>query len=426
MSKDKKKKLTEKQSMIVRAVIFVIALGLAIWAFAKGTVEIGLKKPGYQNITADADEDAIMFAKGFDLEYWLDGSSNEIKRGINTLKSLYSPMLCLMYKQLDVEKEYNGMTNLATINAHIGEEIEVSDTLLEILKDAYARTLEEQGFNMFAGALYSHWRSILMLEDPTAFDPLSDADEAARIARLAEATSDLGNFRMTVTDEAKRLVRFDISSQYLELLREQEESFSIIDLNVMREAYIADAVCSQLEDRGYSNGYLCTPSGMIVSMSGHKGGEYCLYGFDGAAIVREGTMDIEPGRAYCGLRSFPLVDKERSYYSMPITDGVKGSGAGQYGMDSVLRGPESMLRTDPLGEGAASCYASVGSGSAVDACFICIRMYSAADTDEARKACGGTDDVAAFTVPGSGSGRVYTNAAGGQFIKLYPGILKEN
>lgn len=407
----KEHRMSERSRMIIRAIGFILALGIAIFAFTRGAVGIGRKSSGYQLVQTDPDEEAVLFASDFEFRYYLEGTSNEIKQALKELQSVYSPTLCRYYKLLDSEHEYTGYSNLATLNAHIGEDVCVNAELLEILKDAYAKTLEAQGFNMFAGAYYKHWDSILMLEEPMDFDPLVNADEAHRLETLADMTSDLSHFAFRVVDEAKGTVRIDVDDEYMAMLREQEESTAIVDMNLLREAYILDGVADSLTDKGYTQGYLGSAHGVIVSLPESVGGQYVLYGYDGDAITIDGTIDKQPGSAYCTFRNFAVSAEELRYYDIRVGGRIR------------LRSPFPIVDKSFFNSCIGATYAIADSGHAADAAYMCCRLNHTSSAEDAQAIVNSWADkgIAAYTLVGEDCDAVHTDQKGQGVISVYDG-----
>ena len=261
----------------LRIVLFVVFFIIAVVAFTNGVVNIGKKSAGYHTITANTDADALTYNNAVTFNYYFDGSSNEIKREIKELTSVYTSLLSSAYKSLDCVNQYNGVVSIGAINSNLGSTVSVSPQLYEVLKDAYAKTLENKGYNMFAGALYSEWQSILILDEPLDFDPYFNDFEAKRISDIAAMVNDLTNFKLEFLDEEKCLVRFDVSPAYKDFCTEYEIEAVAINLNLLKDAYMFDMLAKGLTDNGYNLGYLANKEGLAVCLSSRGTLQYDLY-----------------------------------------------------------------------------------------------------------------------------------------------------
>lgn len=317
----------------LRTVAFIIALAVAVTAFTMGILSIGHKDEGYQTVTAETDNEAVAYTDGVVFKYYMTGRSGAIKSQLKELTTVYSGVMKRAYKFLDAVNEYQGYSNLATINTAVSGgssgDIAVSPELYDILKRAYEYTLEGRGYNMFAGELYAYWNSILSLDEPEAFDPAADADEAQRLERLTKATSDLTNFNLEFVDDTQCIVRLSVSRDYLALLDDLEVpvnmtdgSYMILDLNLLRDAFLMEWVANELNSRQYTDGYLESSSGLMVSLAGHERGEYCEYDFSEAVPVTAGTVPACGNMAVSHFCNVPVGDKELGKYTFTSGESI--------------------------------------------------------------------------------------------------------
>lgn len=277
----------------LRIVLTAAAFVVAVIAFTFGAVRIGHKDPGYHVIEAKVDAEALLYNKAVTLKYWFDGSTNNIKRGINALTEVYTPLLAASYKQLDPHNLYTSVNGIATLNMNQGREIMVSEHLYAVLKDAYRRTLEGRGYNMFAGDLYAEWKSIQILDEPQAFDPALNSDQAARIAAIATQVSDLSNFRLEFLDDRTCLVRFSVSDSYAGFCRTNEIDSMPLDLNLLHDAYLMDWIAADLLAEGYDTGYLYTSEAQVLCLGSKGTLGYSMYTLENGNETAYAALDIE-------------------------------------------------------------------------------------------------------------------------------------
>lgn len=316
--KDDRIQVSEK-NVGLRVVFFVVAVLVAVGAFSYGISALGAKKSGYQLIEASADSDAPFYNKEITFGYYLEGSSGAIKKATKELVGIYTPILAAAYKQLDSSVEYAGAVSIGALNNHLGEEVGVSEELYDVLKDAYVRTLEGRNFNMFAGALYAEWKSILILDDPEGFDPLTNDAMAARFADIAAQVSNLDNFSLEFLDDEKHIVRFSVSDGYVAFCKDMEIEAGALDLNLLTNAYRLEMIASALEDLGFTDGYLLSQDGLAVTLSGCRRQGYALYGMEDGSVVERGSFEVEGSSRKAFMAAFPLGSYFGSYHS--VVDG---------------------------------------------------------------------------------------------------------
>ena len=277
----------------LRAILTAVAFVIAVVAFTVGIVRMGHKDPGYHAIEAKVDKDTVLMNKAVTLKHWFDGSSNEIKRGINALTEVYTQVLSSAYKELDHQNSYLGVVNIATLNEGKGQTFSVSEQLYAVLRDAYGRTQEQRGYNMFAGALYSHWKSILILDEPSDFDPAYNSDEGRRIAAIAAMVSDLSNFSLEFLDDASCLVRFSVSDRYERFCSEYEIDAPALDLNLLKDAYMMSWIADALYAEGYGTGYLYNAEAQVLCLGSRGTLGYDMYTIADGEETVYATVDLE-------------------------------------------------------------------------------------------------------------------------------------
>lgn len=395
MKKNKKQDPREQSHLTLRVIAFALAAVLGISAIGYGVSRIGHKDPGYYEIEVPADEDAPAYGNGFTLIYYFDGSSGEIRTQMNLVKELYASVLLRSYKLLDEETTYEGYVNLANLNGSIGQPCKVSQELFTILEDAWAKTQEARGFNLFAASLYAEWNSILSLDDISEFDPAENPDMAARIRALAEKSSDLGQFGLRF-DSDSLTVTVEVSQGYLDFLEENEYDATVLSTNLLKDAYRLELVSNALEEQGYCNGYLYTDSGLTLSLSGHSGGMYAMYGFDGDQVVQCAAVAAAADSASSFLRAFPLVENEILYH---IVSSPKGN---------RYYHPNFVTATGEFAGVLASSCAVRNDGDVVDCCYENLALFQLSSREEIAAAAAGST-LFACTFLGDPTVQVATN-----------------
>lgn len=326
----------------LRLVLFILALAVAVGAFTFGVYKITNKEPGIYTISASApsDGETMTYANGFHLQYSFSGSSNDIKDQMKLIQDVYSKALERAYKLTDAEHEYANYTNLATINTGLLLNGGVwtgkpGDELYSILADAYARMEEGDGYSMFAGALWSEWESILVLNDPEDFDPLNDPEELERIREIAQNTAVSGNFYIGV-GETDDEVTIAVNEAYFDLLEELEADMNVLSLGALREAYMLELTARALIRAGYAEGMLYTDSGLSAMLGDRMGTEYTLYTLNESGTEAATASEFVEGCSTCALfRAYPasenlyrgyIIDSEgQRYYRheyFSLTDGA--------------------------------------------------------------------------------------------------------
>ena len=313
------KKFFGDRKLVIRTVLFIVFFATAITAFTIGVINLAGNKEGYQTIEAEHSEEAPFYSKDFTFKYYFTGSSGEIRDRRKAVTALYSTTLLRAYKLLDPENTYDGFNNIASLNKEKGCSMSVGDELYNVLKDAYLRTSEQKGYNMFAGALYDYVYSILILEEPEAFDPVNDAEGAKRRDELVKLAGEPSNFNLSFEDDVNCTVSFNTSEIYDKAVEELEADAPALDLNLLKDAYILEIVGKTLAEAGYTDGYITSRSGLTVALSDREGMEYCIYGLHSGQTAILETLPSGSGAVFSAFKSFAF-GAEDMYYTVD-TDG---------------------------------------------------------------------------------------------------------
>lgn len=306
----------------LKVVLFIVFLVIAVSAFSYGVTLIGKKESGYQSISVSSSSqgsEVATFAKEISFSHYFEGTSNSIKKEVRTLQKVYTSILYDVCRQLDAENTYEGAVSLGALNSNLGVAVSVSPELYAVLKDAYSRTLEKKNFNMFAGALYAEWKSILILDDASEFDPLNNEYMTYRIGEIAKEVSDLSNFTLEFLDDSTCTVLFDVSEHYLAFSSEFELSSVVLDLNLMANAYKLSLLAQELEALGYKNGYLVSNDGLVVTLSETFEQSFVLYGIENenplsSNIVERGAVAVSGAASKVYMSAFAFG----SYYNATV------------------------------------------------------------------------------------------------------------
>ena len=336
------KELFKDKKTVIRIILFVAALILAATMFSRALLGLSKNKEGYQTIAAYPTEDAPLYANGFTFNYYFSGTSGEIRDKVKEVTAAYSNALSRAYKLLDAENEYAGYKNIASINkavtdgdaaqdtqqqAAVGSDasgirtvqVSVPEELYNALKDAYARTLTEEHFNMFAGDLYGYITGILILNEPQEFDPAINSDTAARLEGIIGLVNNPDHFKLEFLNDTERIVSFSVSEDYLAALEAFEVDAAPLNLGVLKDAYMLEMVRAELIKAGYTDGYITTKSGLTLALSKQKGLNYCIYGVKDENVAILDTVPNDGAAVYSSFKAFGFGN-EAMYYAFAIGD----------------------------------------------------------------------------------------------------------
>jgi len=297
-----------------RTVFFLIAVVVAITAFALAIGRLTHKEEGYYQINPTLSEEVSHAGDGIFLTCYLEGESRDIREDLNRLKAIYSAELERSYKLLDAEKEYEGYQNLATLNGSLGQTVEVGQELLKILADADNRSRKDNNFNLYAGYLMGEWDRILSLSQPEEYDPALNPDSRERLQEFAALCADTDNFSLIVENEEEGKVRIEVAEDFLKKSEALEAEGGILSLGRLKEAYRLDMLRRVLEENGFTTGYLTTNSGLSLALKDYSQGRLTLYGCEEGKAKQLAALGFPTGGSAAMLRSFGMTEEETLYY----------------------------------------------------------------------------------------------------------------
>ena len=306
MLKDKK--------ILIRLIAFLIALGVAIFAFTNAILSLGRKKPGYYDVGLTAEGSAALYGSGVHFLMYAEGSSSDVRLTLNEAQKEFSDALLYAYKLLDARELYEGVNNLAVLNLADGQPVQVGETLYGVLEDALRRTQLGEGYSLFSGMLHHEWTALRYLEEPQDSDPLRDPKEAALLSDMAAMVSNPSAFMLTLT--APDTASFSISSDCRAFLEEQEIDAPLLDLNLLHDAYLLEMTAQALKDRGYAAGYLYSESGCSLWLERAGDMRYDLYGLTANGPEVIGAMAVPAPAAYCQFTAFPAAEERYGFYTV--------------------------------------------------------------------------------------------------------------
>ncbi len=302
----------KKRKKITRIVFFVLALVVAVTAFTVGVMSLTRRDSGYYDIDFTTEGNAVLYASGLHLTYYAEGSSSEIRLTTNAVQKSYTEYALNAFKLLDARSTYEGITNIASINASPGVMVKVSPLLFETLWDAYGRT--NDSYSIFAGALHTQWEILRYLDDPESFDPLNDPDKRALMQKHAEWIHTPGAFDLEF-DRENSSVKLVLSHEYLAWAQENEVDLPVLDLNVLHDAYLMQAIVKGMREAGYTAGFLRSDSGLYVYMEGlSQRPSFAITGLIGNMETIAAALENKAPVAFLRFTAFAPAGTRYGYY----------------------------------------------------------------------------------------------------------------
>ena len=300
-----------------RIIAFVLAVGIAIASFTIGILQYSHRDAGYYDVGYTNTVNAETYDSGVHLLYYAEGGSSAIRQQLNEVQKAFSDDLLQYYRILHAENSYEGLNNIAALNAAPSQALKVDSALYAVLKDAYARYELQEGYHLFSGALHAEWRDIRYLEEPQQADPLLNEDEAELLEELTALLSKMELFSLEF-DDTNSTVTLQVGEEYLKWAEQKEITAPVLDLNLLHDAYLLQLVAMRMTAQGYTDGYLYTESGISIALGKQGDMEYSLYvnGEDG--IETAAAVALPQPAAFCSFTTVSPTDERYRFYRVEL------------------------------------------------------------------------------------------------------------
>lgn len=273
LPKPKPKEEIEVSSSHTKLKIFIVivAIIVALVSFGIGISRCMSTDKGWKKLNASGGESC---AGDFVCYYYLDVNGRSGTDRLNAVNAAYSEACINAYRIFNAEKEFEGLTNLATLNKNANTEVIVDESLYKAFG-----ILESSGRrDLYRAPVYTNYYNLCFSEtDASAseLDPKKNADAAANIAKILSFANSSDHVSLTLMGENK--VKLNVSAEYKAFFEEEEYS-SYLDFYVLKNAFIADYIAEFMQGKGFG-GLLSSNDGYMRSFLGENE-TYTLNVFD--------------------------------------------------------------------------------------------------------------------------------------------------
>ncbi len=282
----------------LRLILMIGALALAVFSFGTFLNDLLTVEPGWSVI--ETDNPQTLAFQDFVLDYDLGAGAASAKSEQSAISAIYTQNLDEASRALSRE-QVEGVNNLYSLNAEPNRDITVSPILyqaFQILGDCryvyYAPLMDR--YDCVFSSDYD--------EEAELYDPRRDEPTAGFAREVAAFAVDPEAIQVKLLPD--NTLRLEVSQEYLDYARENEiECF--VDLGILRNAFLCDAVADALTGEGYCNGVVSTLDGFTRNLCQE---EFALNLFDysdGAARILGGVAYDAPA-ALVSFRAFPVIE----------------------------------------------------------------------------------------------------------------------
>lgn len=301
--------LSEK-NRTVRWVLIAILLVVAVVAITTGLLSVLRAPAGWQTVTANSS--ALNCSEEFVLQYEYGAGEATATAERKALEQLYGKAAENAWKLFFYEAGASELTGIYAINQHPNEEISVDSGLYRALE----QIVNSGSRALYLAPVYAKYDQVFNSESESLareYDPGQNPEQRAYVQAFADFVQDPKAIQLVLGGDNK--VMLQVSQEYLTFARENEVR-SLVDFGWLRNAFIADYIAAMLIDNGFTNGYIASADGFTRNLD-KRATAYRVNLFN----KNENNVDLAAVMAYTGarslvnLRSYPMYDVEKRYYT---------------------------------------------------------------------------------------------------------------
>ncbi len=301
----------DRKHLPLRVVLFVgflvLGIGLIVYSLTSWLSE---DVSGWHVVEAQASATPDC-SDEFELLYEFGQSDISGKNEYNALSALYGQATAKAYQLFHESREFSGVRNIAYLNAHPGESVEVD----AVLYDALSLMIQSGGRQLYLAPVYEYYEQLFRCKEDFEtfdYDPAQNDELAALFTEILAFANDPDAISLQLQGEGK--VCLHISDAYRDFA-EANDVYTFIGFHWTKNAFIADYLASTLIENGYTHGSISSIDGFSRNLD-DRGMIYALNLFDrvGNTICTAGTLAYSGQTSLVTLRSFPVNASDNGRY----------------------------------------------------------------------------------------------------------------
>lgn len=292
-----------RKHLVLRIVLFVgfLVLGIGLIVYAL-TSWLSDDRSGWQVVEAQAAA-VVDCSDEFSLLYEFGESDISAKKEYNALAELYGQATAKAYQLFHEIQAFSGVHNIAYLNDHPGQTVEVDAALY----DALSLIVRTGGRQLYLAPVYVYYDQLFQCtkdEEIFDYDPVQNEELAALFSGILAFANDPDAISLELLGENR--VCLNISDAYRNFAA-GNDVYTFIGFHWTKNAFIADYLADTLIGNGYTHGSISSSDGFCRNLD-DRGMIYALDLFDRVenTIHSAGTLAYSGQTSLVSLRSFPV------------------------------------------------------------------------------------------------------------------------
>lgn len=268
----KKIELSEKHVKL-RVVLVIAFILCAVAAFAYAVITIMSVDKGWNKIQAASSD--INCGDDFVFYYYVEKGGTSGGSEYKNVTAAYSQATVNAYRIFNADARFDGVNNLAFLNASVNETVEVDASLYSALE-----LISEYGNrSIYLGPAYVYYYNLLYSSDDygaSQFDPYLNEDAKSFISSVVRFANDEEAVNIALYGDNR--VALNVSEEYAAFAAENGIT-AYLDFFMLKNAFIADYLADYMENYGCKSGIITSRDGYTRAI-GTGGREYTVSVYD--------------------------------------------------------------------------------------------------------------------------------------------------
>ena len=244
----------------LRWILFLLAALIGVTGIVYGIQSLVSGESGWREISVKEGDDSFAGA-GFLFRYPLLGEKETPAAEYKRVSLCYTEAAILSQRLFDETNCYDGVLNLALVNQHPGQPIEVDPILYRALALICRRMQSEGERWLYQGFLYDAYRPVFGSttdEEARLADPMTNPDAIRDRETLAAFAGDESAVSLTLL--GNNTVSLHVSDAYRTYAEENGLS-AYLDFHYLKNAFRIDVMADILTEAGFTGGILSSYDG---------------------------------------------------------------------------------------------------------------------------------------------------------------------
>lgn len=287
----------------LRIALSVVLLVIGAAALTSGFMSLLGKDTGWQAVEVSATDTSC--SSDFLFQYNFTGTGAQATALHKRISAVYTESLVKADQVFKSQEAANG--NLADVNAHVNEVVTVDPLLYSAFQKLRGTRYH------YLAPVYAHYDNAIYFtaeEYLKEVDPRVNEDAMAYVAQIAGFARDDGSIRLELLGDNR--VKLHVSEEYQTFARENEIT-KFIDLHYLANAFIIDYLAEQLENNGFTRGFLVSADGYTRNLDSTEVYSMNLFDRVGDTIYTAGVLRYRGPVSMVLLKDYPVNATDAFY-----------------------------------------------------------------------------------------------------------------